>query len=157
MRPSVDEAEASYRRPSAPLTPVDGADDLFAVAAHDQAAEAVLARIGGAMDAALAEQVRDAVLARHQVRHQHRLDWLRDRLVAVGLARAAAGEAPEVTGDDAWALWQAHPAYEGGASLAWMGSVFRGGRFQFTGRWVRSARITNKASDLRVWRVREAG
>jgi hypothetical protein len=37
---------------------------------------------------------------------------------------------------------------------AW-GSVFRGESFVFTGRWEKSKRVSNHASDLRVWRLNE--
>jgi|SRR6266567_3192003 len=34
------------------------------------------------------------------------------------------------------------------------GCVFRGAEFEFTGRWEKSQRVSNHASDLRVWQLR---
>lgn len=75
--------------------------------------------------------------------------------VARSIAVRIAKERGEVNSDDVFTeLIKAgyRPTELGNAS----GSVFRGNNFYFTGRWKKSQRVSNHASDLRVWSIKKA-
>jgi hypothetical protein len=57
-----------------------------------------------------------------------------------------------VTADDAQ-RWLEDNGYGVGALGNAAGSLFRGDDWEFTGRWIKSARVISHANDLRVWRL----
>ena len=72
------------------------------------------------------------------------------------IALRVASQHGEVTSDDVVEKLRDEgfdPLELGNAS----GSVFRGKEFIFTGRWKKSRRVSNHASDLRIWTLRRDG
>jgi hypothetical protein len=58
-----------------------------------------------------------------------------------------------VTADDAQ-RWLSENGYGPGSLGNAAGSLFRGGAWEFTGRWIKSERVISHANDLRVWRLK---
>jgi hypothetical protein len=71
------------------------------------------------------------------------------RLFAIQIARRNGS----VTSDDVF-YEMLREGYDPTALGPAAGSVFRGKEWVFTGEWKKSQRLTNHASDLRVWRLK---
>lgn len=77
------------------------------------------------------------------------LECCREALIEIAKSRPNR----EVSADDA-ARWLYD--YDPHASLGnAAGSLFRGGDWEFTGRWTKSTRVISHANDLRIWRLKE--
>ena len=71
------------------------------------------------------------------------------RAIAVRVAQGRADRC--VTADDVYRHLGAGDKQRLGNAA---GSLFRGGRWEFTGHWKHSRRITNHARDIKIWRLR---
>lgn len=95
------------------------------------------------------ERLKEEGQNRAAVRRLELLQFARDGLENIARSR----ESREVTADDA-TRYLVENGESGNALGAAAGSLFRGKQWEFTGRWVKSEKVTNHASDLRVWRLK---
>lgn len=90
---------------------------------------------------------RDAGMERAAKNKAHLLDLARE--AATHIARRTG----EVNMDDVYAALEFYCGNYGELGNA-AGAVFKGGQFEFTGRWVKSQRTTNHGRFIRVWKLK---
>ena len=95
------------------------------------------------------EQLKEEGRRRAEESHFSVLEFARDGLENIARGR----ESREVTADDA-TRYLVDNGIEHNALGASAGSLFRGKQWEFTGRWEKSKKASNHASDLRVWRLK---
>jgi hypothetical protein len=94
-------------------------------------------------------KARDAGMDLAAQKHAALLEKVRVALVALAQSR----QDRCVTADDAqrWLIANGHSPSELGNAA---GSLFRGGDWEFTGRWTKSCRVSRHANQIRVWRLK---
>jgi hypothetical protein len=144
--------------PTAPATPA---------AIHVVPVRALVRRVRGDAPPSGAER-RDAALSAHE-QHEAKalaLAYVREKLAGLYQERVSAAlflredqTVVGVTADDIDAIlhrWPEYPRELRDLPGHWKGTVFRGGDWELTGQRIRSARAHMRATELPVWRVRDA-
>ena len=97
----------------------------------------------------LSEAAKEAGMSLAVSSRRELLEAVRIALVQIALAR----ESREVTAEDGqrWLIMKGYKPRDLGPAA---GSRFHSDDWEFTGKWRKSERVSNHASDLRVWRLR---
>ena len=101
----------------------------------------------------IGEQKKERALSDHEQHKRAAIVWLRKEMAKLYLERLRVNPHASVSAEDARAAYLASRfPHEYSRTLAFMGAVFRGRDWEFTGERFRSPHPANNARELKCWR-----